>query len=58
MPQDRKNTADAARAIRTGGRALAEITGNPEDAKIKPKVGPKQRRAAELVQGFTKLGSR
>jgi hypothetical protein len=54
----KKNLASAIRAVRTGGKALSDITGNPEDAAIQPRVSKKQRRIGELVDGFTRLGGK
>lgn len=41
----RKRTqADASRAIRRGGRDLSDLTGNPDDADIRPVETEAQRR--------------
>lgn len=60
MPRDKKkapNMANAEAAIRKGGRSLAELTGNPDDATIKPKQGRAQQRLqGALRRGFRFLG--
>jgi hypothetical protein len=46
MPRDRENMASASRALRVGGRALEEITGEPE---------PEVEQRDFLREGFRRL---
>lgn len=57
MASDKRNLARASSALRTGGKPLAKLTGNPADAGTQPKPLKSQQRLRGIFKaGFRKLG--
>ena len=58
-PKERKKRTlgRASGALSTGGKPLAEMTGNPADATTRPAVGPARKRLGGLLTaGFRRVG--